>query len=93
MILLEYVDSDTILNMKLKVEAWKKTYKKASKERKHQRNLDDYSMIVTADQVTKYEQSEQAVKARNLFDLVGSTEHQVSQNDYCTQMTVVLTLY
>ena len=85
MISLEYVDSDTILNMKLKVEAWKKTCKKASKERKHQRNLDDYLVIVTPDQVAKYEQSEQAVKARNLFDLVGSTtDHVVYQNDYCT---------
>ena len=41
-------------------------------------------MIVTPDQVAKYEQSEKAVKARNLFDLVGSTDHVVYQNDYCT---------
>ena len=81
---LEYVDSDSILNMKRKVESWKKTYKKASKERKHQRDLDDYAMIVTPGQVSKYEQSEQAVKARNLFALVGSTDHAISQNDYCT---------
>ena len=63
--------------MKLKVEAWKKTYKNASKERKHQhqQNLDDYSMIVTLDQFAKYEQSEQAVKARNLFDYRFSRKH------------------
>ena len=79
------VNSSDILHMKIKVEAWKKTFKRASKARKQERNMEDFSMLVTPDQVKMYTNSENAVKARqHLKDLQEVDVLAFNQAEYCS---------
>lgn len=61
------VGPEKVVDVKRKLNVWKKSYKKMDKERRFEREIDDHSMLVTPQQLQNYEKSENAVNAKSFF--------------------------
>ena len=61
------IEKCKIAPMVLKLSNWKKSFKKDIKERQWEKEMEDFELLVTPEQVLKYEESEHATKAKNLF--------------------------
>ena len=61
------VDSEDVLKMKLKVAAWRRSYKQQDKIQGWKKDYADYQMLVTPEQVEKYENGVNACTAKSLF--------------------------
>lgn len=61
------VGPEKVVDLKRKLNVWKKSYKKMDKERRFEQEIDDHSMLVTPQQLQNYEKSENAVNAKSFF--------------------------
>ncbi|XP_057311987.1 uncharacterized protein LOC130649709 isoform X2 [Hydractinia symbiolongicarpus] len=77
------VGPEKVVDLKRKLNVWKKSYKKLDKERRFEREIDDHSMLVTPQQLQNYEKSENAVNAKSFFLKLQSSDFSVTQAEYC----------
>ena len=78
------VETHQIRNASHKLEQWRRNYRSKDKLRKHVRAAEDLEMIVTPDQVSTYEKSENAILAKVLFrEFEDSSSRKLSLADYC----------
>nr|XP_047123713.1 uncharacterized protein LOC124806670 [Hydra vulgaris] len=75
---------ETIFQTILNIENWRKNYRAKDSIRKHKRAEDDLLMLVTPEQVKKYEQSKNASTAKKLLeDLKNNPNKELTMFDYC----------
>ena len=78
------IEKCKIAPMVLKLSNWKKSFKKDIKERQWEKEMEDFELLVTPEQVLKYEESEHATKAKNLFSAYDcGLEEKLTQSSYC----------
>ena len=78
------VTPDDILTTKLRLDLWRKSYSSKDRIFQHARNSEDLEMLVTPEQVQKYQESECAKIARQLFADIETSVRQLSQAEYCS---------
>ena len=64
------------------MQGWRETYLAKDKSLKHVRNVEDYEMIVTPEQLQSYEKSNHAIQAKELFAVVEMMGKRLSQQEY-----------
>ena len=70
--------------MKLKVAAWRRSYKQQDKIQDWKKDYTYYRMLVTSEQVEKYENGVNACTAKSLFPQLSKGKTiPVSQQKYC----------
>ena len=74
---------ESIIRTKLKVEMWRKSYGEKDKALSWAREEKDYEMLITPEQVEKYNSSESAKLATDMFQKLNSESIQVTQSEYC----------
>ncbi|XP_065643370.1 uncharacterized protein LOC136075061 [Hydra vulgaris] len=69
----------------MNIENWKKKYKAKANLQKYKKAEDDYEMLVTPDQIKKYENSKNALFAKELQDCLKiDNAKPLSQFEYCS---------
>ena len=81
---IENVESEEINRVKLKVEAWRKSYLPVEKLHKQKTKETNFEMLITPDQVELYHSHEHAKKAIALFkELNSNSALPITQISYC----------
>ncbi|XP_066924402.1 uncharacterized protein [Clytia hemisphaerica] len=78
------VEAMDILNLKMRVVLWRKSYLGEEKEHILSKNADESDSLITEEQVALYEASDVAKNASYIFeDVKQHTKKRLSQNQYC----------
>ena len=62
---------------------WRKNYRKKDSLQRHHRATEDLEMLVTSDQVAKYESSDDAKCAKEILHKLKVSQHELNQTEYC----------
>ena len=76
------VTSNDIIQLKEKLALWSKNYKAAANARYWERQIEDYEVLVTPEHLKVYENSDHAMKAKELFKTLKEYPREVTSDEF-----------